>query len=117
MPYSLELNDSTSMIGRGVSPTNFADMIIDEFDELLLAADEQPLIMSIVLHTFISGVPFRLRQITRALEHITQHGSDVWFARPRDIFAVIGSSVPATHTDKLGEGASVRSSVATGDHR
>ena len=117
MPYSLELNDSTSMIGRGVNPTDFADMIIDEFDELLLAAREQPLIMSIVLHTFISGVPFRLKQITRALEHIVAGGSDVWFARPREIYEVVQSRTASTRKAGLAEESSVRSPVATGDLR
>lgn len=86
MPYALELNDSTSMIGRHVGPTEFADMIIDEFDELLMASQEQPLVMSVVVHSFISGVPFRLKQLTRALQHITAHREEVWFARPRDIY-------------------------------
>lgn len=91
MPYSLEINDSTSMVGRAVSPGDFADMIIDEFDELSLAANDQSLVMSVVLHSFISGVPFRLRQLTRALEHIAGSGKDVWLARPRDIYAVLQS--------------------------
>lgn len=86
IPYSLELNDSTSIIGRGVGAAEFADMIIDEFDELLLAARDQPLVMSIVVHSFISGVPFRLRQLTRALEHIAQSSDAVWLTTPREIY-------------------------------
>ena len=66
MPYALELNDSTSVIGRSVSPSDFAGMIIDEFDELVIAAADRPLVMSIVVHSFISGVPFRLKQLSRA---------------------------------------------------
>jgi hypothetical protein len=61
-------------------------MIIDEFDELMLAAAEQPLVMSIVVHSFISGVPFRLKQLTRALEHIAAHAASVWLTQPRQIF-------------------------------
>lgn len=89
MPYALEINDSTSIISRGVGAAEFADMIIDEFDELLLAANDQPLVMSIVVHSFISGAPFRLRQLTRALEHIAAHRDEVWFAQPRDIYEVV----------------------------
>ena len=85
IPYALELNDSSSMIGRQVGAGEFADMIVDEFDELLAASEEQPLVMSVVVHSFISGVPFRLRRLTRALEHLAAHGDRVWFARPRDI--------------------------------
>ena len=45
-------------------------MIVDEFAELHAAAAETPLVMSVVLHSFISGVPFRLRAVGRALERI-----------------------------------------------
>lgn len=91
IPYALELNDSTSMVGRHVGAREFADMIIDEFDEMLLAAQDQPLVMSIVVHSFISGVPFRLRQLVRALEHMVSRGDEVWFTQPRDIYRVVTS--------------------------
>lgn len=86
IPYALEINDSTSMIGRQVGAREFADMIIDEFDEMLLAAEERPLVMSIVVHSFISGAPFRLRQLVRALQHLVDHREDVWFTTPRGIY-------------------------------
>ena len=50
MPYALELNDSTTMVGRQASAREFTQMIIDEFDEMLEASRKQPLVMSIVLH-------------------------------------------------------------------
>ena len=85
IPYSAEINDSTSMISRNVSATEFRDMIIDEFDEQLAASNETPVVMSLILHSFISGVPFRLRQVMSALGHLVKHRDSVWFARPRDI--------------------------------
>jgi peptidoglycan/xylan/chitin deacetylase (PgdA/CDA1 family) len=87
MPYALELNDSTTIIGRQASARDFAQMIIDEFDEMLDSARAQPLAMSIVLHSFISGQPFRLRALTAALEHIAARGNKVWLARPSEIAA------------------------------
>lgn len=104
MPYALELNDSTSMIGRHVGATEFADMIIDEFDELLLASQEQPLVMSIIVHSFISGVPFRLKQLTRALEHLVANSHEVWFAQPRDIYKVVSAQADARSEEVLGDG-------------
>jgi peptidoglycan/xylan/chitin deacetylase (PgdA/CDA1 family) len=86
IPYGLEINDSSTVIGRKASASEFADMIIDEFDELLLASSDQPLVMSIIVHSFISGVPFRLRQLTRALEHIASHRDEVWFTQPNAIY-------------------------------
>jgi peptidoglycan/xylan/chitin deacetylase (PgdA/CDA1 family) len=85
IPYGLEINDSTSIVGRQASAAEFADMIVDEFDELVEAAEEQPLVMSIVIHSFISGVPFRLRQLTRALQHLCAGEDQAWFTQPRHI--------------------------------
>lgn len=60
-------------------------MIIDEFDEMLEASRPQPLVMSVVVHSFISGQPFRLRALTRALEHTAARQDNIWSTRPGDI--------------------------------
>jgi hypothetical protein len=39
LPYVLELNDSSTLIGRQTTACDFATMTIDEFDELLVAAE------------------------------------------------------------------------------
>jgi Polysaccharide deacetylase len=95
IPYGAEVNDSSTVVGRYASAHDFADMIVDEFDELLQAADDQPLVMSIVVHSFISGVPFRLRAFDEALHHITTASNDVWFTQPRDIHRAVVAD-PAT---------------------
>lgn len=88
IPYNAEINDSSTMIGKDVAPGVFADMITDEFDELYSAAAQQPLVMSIVLHSFITGVPFRLRAVRRALTQLA--GRDgVWFTTPGKIHAAV----------------------------
>lgn len=89
IPYALEINDSSTMIGRQSGARDFADMIVDEFDEMLAAAGERPLVMSIVIHSFISGQPFRLRALTRALQHMAAHADDVWFTLPAEIGAAV----------------------------
>lgn len=94
IPYALELNDSSSMIGRQVSAANFAQMIVDEFDELLAASAERPLVMSVVIHTFISGAPFRLRRLVPALRHIASHGDVVWLTQPRHIHDAFAAMCP-----------------------
>jgi peptidoglycan/xylan/chitin deacetylase (PgdA/CDA1 family) len=86
VPYPLELNDSTSMVGRNASTSEFTDMVVDEFDELLAAATDQPLVMGLVTHSFISGAPFRLRALTRALRHLASRADDVWFTQPGRIY-------------------------------
>jgi peptidoglycan/xylan/chitin deacetylase (PgdA/CDA1 family) len=89
IPYSLELNDSSTIIGRHATAVDFEGMIVDEFDEMLEASKKQPLVMSIVVHSFISGQPFRLRALSRALAHMAARHDDVWFAQPREIAAFI----------------------------
>ena len=91
LPYALELNDSSTIIGRQASASDFATMIIDEFDEMREAAEQQPLVMSVVVHSFISGQPFRLRALSRALRHLAAAGASVWFATPGEIAAYIAA--------------------------
>lgn len=89
IPYAAELNDSTTIIGRQCSARDFADMVVDEFDEMLRASADQPLVLSLVVHSFISGQPFRLRALSRAFDHILAHRDRVWLTRPGDIAALV----------------------------
>lgn len=82
VPYSIELNDSPSMVFRQESAMSFERMMIDQFDEMLLQSRKYPLVYTIVLHPFVIGMPFRLRALRRALSHITKHRSDIWAATP-----------------------------------
>lgn len=95
IPYALELNDSSTIVGRHAGAAEFADMIVDEFDELMDGAGDHPIVMSVVLHSFISGVPFRLRAVTRALAHITRAGDGVWLTRPGEIHRAFSTLSPA----------------------
>lgn len=85
IPYNAEINDSTTMIGRQASATEFAGMIEAELAELLDAAADRPLVMSVVLHSFISGVPFRLHAVGAALATIAAAGDAVWLTTPAAI--------------------------------
>ncbi len=85
VPYPQELNDSAAIIGRHVSATEFTDMIIDQFDEMLEQSREQPLVMGIALHAMIVGQPFRLRQLRRAFAHLARHREAVWLTTAGEI--------------------------------
>lgn len=103
IPYAAELNDSSTMIGRSTSARDFADMIDDEFAELHAAAARTPLVMSVVLHSFISGVPFRLRAIGRVLERIAATDG-VWLTTPGEIHrAVVESPLLFPPRDAIAE--------------
>jgi peptidoglycan/xylan/chitin deacetylase (PgdA/CDA1 family) len=106
LPYAIELNDSSTIVGRQTSARAFARMIVDEFDEMLAASAEQPLVMSVVIHSFISGQPFRLRALTEALDHISAHRERIWLTQPSEIARFIFSnpdlSEPRAATDPPG---------------
>jgi peptidoglycan/xylan/chitin deacetylase (PgdA/CDA1 family) len=96
VPYTQELNDSSAIIGRQVDAGDFAAMIVDQFDEMHATDDDQALVMSVVVHSFIIGQPFRLRALRRAIEHIAQHRDAVWITQPGDIARHFASLPPVT---------------------
>jgi peptidoglycan/xylan/chitin deacetylase (PgdA/CDA1 family) len=91
VPYSQELNDSSTMIGRQIGPSDFATMIVDQFDEMFETGGNTPLVMSIVVHSFISGQPYRLRPLRRAIAHILKQAGSLWLTRPGAIASYISA--------------------------
>jgi hypothetical protein len=81
-------------MGRIERTAQFADLIVDQFDEQLAQSARQPLVCPISLHPFVTGRPYRIRRLRRALQHILQHPDRVWLTRPRDICSHI-ESLPA----------------------
>jgi allantoinase len=79
IPYPHEVNDVPMIVLHDGTASAFSDMIIDNFDEMLLQSNEQALLYGITIHTFIAGQPFRLRQLRRALEHMARFRGQVWF--------------------------------------
>jgi hypothetical protein len=69
----------------------FCDNLIDQFDEMLEESAKRPLVMSIVLHSFILGQPYRLRQLRRVMQHILSHRDQIWVAKPGEIYNHINS--------------------------
>jgi hypothetical protein len=67
---------------------------VDQFDELCAAQDGQPVVMSVILHSFISGQPFRLRALRRALAHIQGSREPLWISQPGAIASAYNSLEP-----------------------
>jgi peptidoglycan/xylan/chitin deacetylase (PgdA/CDA1 family) len=78
VPYPQELNDANAVVLRRATGQEFAAMIMDQCDEVLEHGGTQPLVMGVALHAHVSGQPFRLRPLRRALEHVKAHGAAVW---------------------------------------
>jgi hypothetical protein len=87
VPYPQELNDIPMIVGRQMDGKDFAQMIIDNFDEMLDQSAQQPLVMGIALHPYLVGQPYRLRHLRRALAHIAKarDRGDAWFTTPGEI--------------------------------
>ncbi len=85
VPYSIELNDSPALVFRQHSARDFEEMIVDQFDEMLHQSARRSLVMTIVLHPFVIGQPFRLRALRRALDHVLRHRDRLWLTTPGEI--------------------------------
>jgi allantoinase len=84
VPYPQELNDIPMIVARQMDAKDFAQMVIDNFDEMREQAKRQPLVMGLALHPYIVGQPYRLRHLRRALEHLARarDAGAIWFTTP-----------------------------------
>jgi peptidoglycan/xylan/chitin deacetylase (PgdA/CDA1 family) len=84
IPYTLEVGDIPVFLMHGGSGEDFYRMIVDQFDQMYADGEKQPRVLSLALHPFIVGHPFRAKHLERALAHIKQH-DQVWIATGSEI--------------------------------
>lgn len=99
IPYPQELNDIPMIIARQMDGKDFAQLIIDNFDEMREQSAHQPLVMGIALHPYLVGQPYRLRHLRRALAHLAaaRDSGDIWFTTPGAICQYVdGLSLSST---------------------
>src|SRR5690606_26131701 len=84
VPYPQELNDIPMIVARQMDGKDFAQMVIDNADEMLDQAHSQPLVMGVALHPYLVGQPYRLRHLRRALQHLAaaRDRGEIWFTTP-----------------------------------
>jgi peptidoglycan/xylan/chitin deacetylase (PgdA/CDA1 family) len=82
IPYPQELNDIPMIVARQMDGRDFADMIVDNFDEMLRQSRDQPLVMGIALHPYLVGQPYRLKHLRRALKYLTKSSKRAWWTTP-----------------------------------
>lgn len=85
LPYPQEANDSNAIVARRMDADAFADLIVDQFDEMCDQAPGNALVFSVALHPYITGQPFRLRHLRRALSHVASRRAQIWPARAEEI--------------------------------
>ncbi|MFA5522299.1 MAG: polysaccharide deacetylase family protein [Castellaniella sp.] len=71
MPYSVELNDVPMVAVQHHEGPVLLQRIRDSFDRLYEEGRDQPRIMCIAVHPFLSGVPHRIRYFEEALAYIS----------------------------------------------
>jgi peptidoglycan/xylan/chitin deacetylase (PgdA/CDA1 family) len=85
VPYSSELNDIPLFVFQGQRGADFAEAIVDQFDQLLSEGTVRPRVMGFGIHPFLTGQPYRARRFVSALEHMTEHRDEVWFTTSDEI--------------------------------
>ena len=85
IPYPKPTGDIAAVQIHHVKPSDYADMMIDQFDEMLHQSRNHALVYALSLHSYIVGHPFRLRHLRRILDHIRSNGDKVWLAHTGQI--------------------------------
>lgn len=97
IPYPQEVNDIPMIMGRQLDGAAFADMIADQYEEMLGQADHptrgQPLVMGVALHPYLVGQPYRLRHLRRVLAPIAEAArrGTIWLTTPGEIAAYVAT--------------------------
>ncbi len=86
VPYSLEINDFTSLHQGNTTPDDYTEAIKAQFDRLYQEGAVNGQVMCLPLHPFLIGRPHRLRAFEEALDYITSHDG-VWVTTAREIAA------------------------------
>lgn len=95
VPYPHEINDVPAIALHHLDAAGFADMVIGQIDEMLEQAEAQPLACGIVIHTFIVGQPYRLREFRRVAQHLAGLRDRIWLTTPGAIATTYAEQHPA----------------------
>jgi hypothetical protein len=85
IPYVRPTNDLPLMHRYQLTPEQYADILIDQFDEMLSQSRGLPLVFCLSFHPYFAGHAFRLKHIRRVYRHISSHLDKIWLARPGEI--------------------------------
>lgn len=92
LPYTLEIGDFPVFLDQGGSGEDFFRILVDQFDVLYEEGGTNARVLSVALHPFLIGHPFRAKHLDRAIAYMRGH-SDVWFVTPSDILDWYNSNV------------------------
>ena len=95
VPYPVETNDITMMALQQHTSDVFTRRCIDHFERLYADSAGITRIMGISLHTYISGVPHRIKYVEQVFEHI---------ASKPDVLLWTGEQILDWYLDQTGTG-------------
>lgn len=84
IPYQQGINDIRVMFQANHTPVDYLRMVCDQFDTLYAEGVKSGRVMTIPLHPFVIGMPFRIKYLDRALEYICSHAG-VWRATAGEV--------------------------------
>jgi allantoinase len=73
LPYTVELNDIPMMLVQHHDSDHLLRRSIDSFDRLYAESKDRPKIMSIAIHPYISGQPFRIKYLEQIYDYVNKH--------------------------------------------
>jgi allantoinase len=106
VPYSCDLNDLHCFLRAGYDAPKYLQLIKDQFDVLYEESLERGTMMTIPMHPFVMGQPFRSKYLDLALQYMAEKPG-VWFATGAEIAnaylgATIGSISNSTSGSTIG---------------
>lgn len=84
LPYSYDINDKQAYETMHLRPSDFQDVICSQFDVLYREGSDSGRVMHIAVHPYLTGLPYRVGALDKALKHICSH-KHVWFATGSEI--------------------------------
>jgi peptidoglycan/xylan/chitin deacetylase (PgdA/CDA1 family) len=86
IPYSHDINDIPAFERHNRMADEFRQMICDQFDTLYREGAQSGRVMAICLHPYLTGKPYRIGALDKALDYICRHDG-VWLATGSEIAA------------------------------
>ena len=94
IPYSLEVNDHYGFFIYNMSPREYADTLIRQYERLAAEGETSATVMCIPLHAYLIGQPHRIGPFRDVLRHIA-NDSRAWIATAGEIVDAYRAQVPA----------------------
>jgi allantoinase len=79
LPYSCELNDLHCFLRAGYDGPKYLQLLKDQFDVLYAEGGDRGTVLTVPMHPFVMGHPFRSKYLDLALQYMAAK-SGVWFA-------------------------------------